>query len=373
LMMNFLSKLLDNLRISRRYWDLMFGLNYVRTIWIAQEDLGKDVIIRHRKKRYEVKIPPEMNTKVTLILKGLGKTKDNQTGDLLLDVWLNKGEDVRKDLWISETSARIGIDKILLLGEKKIQMSIPPNSREGLVICLKGLGRMPVFKWRAPFLHRKRGNLLVRLFVYPETISPKYGSFETLTTDDMAMEGFVYRMKDELTHKLGESAFRVNPIKADLVADQFNNYGWEGIFYAFVRHLKLTNLNIAVKKSDSIPLPGSCQKFTITQNNNSVGSNYEITIKDQFLDNPFTVAAILAHELCHVIYSERIDSSPRGYTLNMKGNESDSLKAERTVDLLVFMFKLGEFQLRVSRDQRLTFGYFKQDIFERIQVIASKK
>jgi len=278
-----------------------------------------------------------------------------------------------EDIWICETSARIGVNKIVLLGEKKIQMSIPPNSHEGLVIRLKGLGRKPVFKWSAPFLHQKSGNLLVKLFVYPDSISPKYGSFETLTTDDMAMEGWVYRMKDELTHKLGESTFNVNPIKADAVADQFNNYGWEGIFYAFIRHLKLTNLNIIINKSDSISLPGSCQKFTVSQNNIPVGSNYEIKIKDQFLGNPFTVAAILAHELCHVIYSERIDSSPRGYTFDVKGNTPVSLDEERTVDLLVFMFKLGEFQLRVSRDQRLTFGYFNQDIFERIQVIASKK
>jgi hypothetical protein len=40
---------------------------------------------------------------------------------------------------------------------------------------------------------------------------------------------------------------------------------------------------------------------------------------------------------------------------------------------LVFMFKIGEFQLRVAREKHLTLGYFNQEIFERIQVIASKK
>ena len=42
----------------------------------------------------------------------------------------------------------------------------------------------------------------------------------------------------------------------------------------------------------------------------------------------------------------------------------------KTVDLLVFMFKIGEFQLRVSRDQRLAIGYFNQGVFERMQVIV---
>ena len=45
----------------------------------------------------------------------------------------------------------------------------------------------------------------------------------------------------------------------------------------------------------------------------------------------------------------------------------------RTVDLLVFMYKIGEFQLRVARDQRLTLGYFNQEMFERTQVIVSRK
>ena len=50
-----------------------------------------------------------------------------------------------------------------------------------------------------------------------------------------------------------------------------------------------------------------------------------------------------------------------------------TLEEERTVDFLVFMFKMGEFQLRVARDERLTLGYFNQEVFERIQVIVSKK
>ena len=45
----------------------------------------------------------------------------------------------------------------------------------------------------------------------------------------------------------------------------------------------------------------------------------------------------------------------------------------KTVDLLVFMFKIGEFQLRVLRDQRLTIGYFNQGVFERMQVIVPRK
>jgi hypothetical protein len=193
-----------------------------------------------------------------------------------------------------------------------------------------------------------------------------------LSTDAMALEGWIYRKFDEVIHKIGKPSFLVSPIQAETVADLFNECGWRGIFHALVGHLKLTHFKIELTKSDSISLPGSCQRTATVQNNNSVVYNYMITINEQFLDNPFSVAAIMAHELCHVIYTETIEDIPKttGYIIK---TEQGTLKEERTVDLLVFMFKIGEFQLRVARDKRLTLGYFDQEIFERIQVIVSRK
>jgi hypothetical protein len=341
-------------------------------IWVEQEDLGNDKIIRHRNKRYRVKIPRRMNRRVILRLRGLGRTGENRTGDLLLHVWLNKGDDTRETLWLSETSARNGASKILVFEGRRIRISIPEKSYHGLTIRLKGLGRKRSFRWDAPFLRRRRGNLLVKLIVYPDSITPKYGSFGMLSTDDMVLEGWVYRRIDEMVHKMGKPAFLVNPIQADAVADLFNECGWRRIFDALVVHLKLTHLDIELTESDSIALPGSCQKTITQQNGGALACNYMITINKQFLDNPFSVAAIMAHELCHVVYSERIEGRPKGVGYRIK-TEQASLEEERTVDLLVFMFKIGEFQLRVSRDKRLTLGYFNQRVFERIQVIVSRK
>ena len=96
---------------------------------------------------------------------------------------------------------------------------------------------------------------------------------------------------------------------------------------------------------------GSCQKVMTLRNNIPVIDHYEIIIMDEFLNNPFSDPAILAHELCHVIYSERIQRQPltAGYVYT---SEKATLEEERTVDLLVFMFKIGEFQMRVARDKR---------------------
>jgi hypothetical protein len=108
------------------------------------------------------------------------------------------------------------------------------------------------------------------------------------------------------------------------------------------------------------------------QNGAPVAYNYSITIKEEFLDNPFTVAAILAHELCHVVFAEKIEGLPSS-PQQMNKSETERLEEEHMVDLLVFLFRIGEFQLRVARDRRLTLGYFHQEIFERMQVIVSRK
>jgi hypothetical protein len=357
----------------KRYWNRLFGPDYERSIWVEQEDLGREKVIEFKHKRYAVKIPPNINQKAVVRLRGLGKTKKNQTGDLMLHIWLNKGDDIRKDLWLSETYAKNGWDKTLALDYRKITVLIPPNSHDGMTIRLKGLGRELEPNWGAPLLLRRtKGNLLVKLCVYPDTITPRYGSFDLLATEDMALEGWVYQKIDEIIQKIGQASFPDTPIQADGIADLFNELGWRGIFPALVRHLKLSHLNLEFIQSDSNSLPGSCQKTVSMQNNRPVASKYVITIHKQFSDNPFTVAAILAHELCHVIYSERI-SGEAMMVGNILLSEKGSLEQERSVDLLVFMFKIGEFQLRVARDTRLTLGYFHQEIFERMQVIVAKK
>jgi hypothetical protein len=356
----------------REYWNSVFGLDEKRSIWVEQDELGKNRLIEHKNKRYNVKIPRKINKEVTLRLRGLGKTRGDKTGDLLLHIWLNKGDDIRKSLWLSETSARNGANKILSFEGRKIRVLIPKNSHQGLVIRLRGLGRKPGFRWRTPFFPRIGGDLLVTLSVYPDSITPAYAPFETLATDDMVLEGWVYRKLDEIVSKVGKSSFPVNPMRADAVADPFNELGWRGVFHALVDYLQLTHVDIQITPSDSIALPGSCQKTIALQNGVPVACKYTITIREQFLDNPFSIAAIIAHELCHVIYSETIEGQSKWVAYSLK-TEQDTLEEERTVDLLVFMLKIGEFQLRLSRDKRLTLGYFNQGIFERIQVIVSRK
>ena len=356
-----------------KFWHRIFALDYELSIWVEEEELGKDKIICHRHKNFAVKIPQRIDKKITLRLRGLGKTRLRKTGDLFLHLWLNKGEDVSKVLWLSEASARIGEDKKLCLGEKTVTVIVPSKSYDGLTIRLRGLGRRPESNQFAPPLNQKKnGDLLVKLCVYPDNITPVYGSFNALSTENMALEGWVYRKLDEVISKIGKPNLPSCSIQARAICDLFNEKGWSSIFHALVDHLNLTHLLIEFAASYTINLPGSCKRTAVLDNNRFTGYKYKITIKDQFLDNPFSVAAILAHELCHVVYTERIDGAPKavGYVLK---SEKATLEEERTVDLLVFLYKIGEFQLRVARDKRLTLGYFDQEVFERMQVIVTRK
>ena len=72
----------------RRILSALFGLDYERSIWVEEEELGKARVIWHRKKRYAVRIPVRIDRLANLRLTGLGRTKGGRTGDLLLHVWL---------------------------------------------------------------------------------------------------------------------------------------------------------------------------------------------------------------------------------------------------------------------------------------------
>lgn len=256
---------------------------------------------------------------------------------------------------------------------KRIAIVIPPKSDHGLTIRLKGLGAELVKDPRAPALSNSvKGNLLVKLNVYPDQITPNYGLFGVLSTENMFLEGWIYRKFDEVMHKLGVASFPDQPVRVGAITDLFNDRGYRGIFNALIDHLKLANLKIELVRSVSISSPGACQIWAEILGDGVVSKNYRIMINDQFLGDPFMSAAILAHELCHVVYAEKIGDGFLSIRATDKSNQA-ILEVERTVDLLVFMFKIGEFQLRVAKDKNLTIGYFDQVIFERMQGIVSRR
>jgi hypothetical protein len=126
-----------------------------------------------------------------------------------------------------------------------------------------------------------------------------------------------------------------------------------------------------IHPSSSIAAAGQCQPKWGMCGQDIVERSYEILIHEHYLNNPFCVAAILAHELCHVLYAERMrDGAFQSYDPTVM--QEVSREEELTVDLLVFLHGLGEFQMRVARQENFTLGYFSQDNFERMQRIITR-
>jgi hypothetical protein len=72
-----------------------------------------------------------------------------------------------------------------------------------------------------------------------------------------------------------------------------------------------------------------------------------------------------------VLFAERLRSGAfHSYDPNVM--QQVSWEEELTVDLLVFLHGLGEFQMRVARQENFTLGYFSQDNFERMHHIITR-
>lgn len=362
-----------------KFWDRLFPLDCELSMWVEEDDLGTEKLVTCHGRDIYVTIPKTINQKISLRLREFNKTRSGRAGDLLLHLWLNKGRDIRKNLWLSESSAKHGCDKILTIHGERKAIVVPPKSRAGLTIRLNGLGAGPPEDALAPDLENKaRGNLLVRLCVYPDRVTPRYTPFDSLSTDDMVLEGWVYRKYDELLQKIGGPSIHIPAVQIETITDVYNEHGCQGIFAALVAHLQLAHLGVDLMKSPIIDKPGNCVMWQETQpepavkNSNRIVNRYRVTINDQFLDNPFLTTAILAHELCHVFYAEKIVRSINPFGFDEYSGKA-RLELERSVDLLVFLFKIGEFQLRSSHDLRLVIGYFNPEIFERMQVIVQRK
>jgi hypothetical protein len=66
-------------------------LNITKSIWIDEQQLGTVLVLRHRGKKVQHRLPANIENSVTLRFKGHGKTRDNQTGALMLAVKIDRG------------------------------------------------------------------------------------------------------------------------------------------------------------------------------------------------------------------------------------------------------------------------------------------
>ncbi len=120
-------------------------LNEQLSILVEEDELGEYKTIFHREKEISIRVPKENDRKFTVCYKGLGRKKGNQTGNLLVHVWVNRGEDANRILWLPESSARNGTAKTLSFSRRMIQVAVPKSSCDGSIITVEGQGQEAEF------------------------------------------------------------------------------------------------------------------------------------------------------------------------------------------------------------------------------------
>lgn len=356
--------------------ETMSRLDEEKTIWITRKHCGTVRTLSLKGRRIRYRVPEQIEQTVTLRFRGCGKTIGSEIGNLLLHVRVDSGQNIELDLWLSEAETFKGCTKTLLYrrgffhSKERVEVVVPPRSADSGVVRLPGRGSKSSYHWGLPLLKRPIGDMVVRLRVYPDYVDARYRSVESLSDEVLALEAWVYRRSDEVLQALKNRPHSLPLFTAGDVADLFNQGGWRTIARALVARLRLNAARITFHESASLPVPGQCQKQVYTKGSVPTGEPmYTIKIHTEFLADPFAVTAILAHELCHIVEAKWVSENetaplPEGKAL---------MEMERTVDLLVFLYQLGEFQMRVARQSRLTLGYFNQETFERMYVIHARK
>ena len=290
-----------------------------------------------------------------------------QTGDLLLHITVDQGRDIHGVLWLNETQAQAGCKKRVVCGENCWHIKVPAGSKNGQVLRLKGHGEESDFGKTDP---PARGDSLISLRVFADQVKAMVPPVDAMNVEDLSLESWVYRRTDQILGLLKQSPFSGEAFTAMRAADLFNEMGWEAIAAALRWHLGLQNSPVRFESSSTLTKPGQCRTEVTTRDNKPTGlANCTIYIHSNFLSDPFAVTAILAHEFCHVLEVSHFGSERT--TPQLTG--SDLMEMERTVDLLVFLYGLGEFQMRVARQSQMTLGYFNQGLFERMHAIWSRK
>src|ERR1041384_990117 len=117
------------------------SLDEERSLWITEEQLGSLRTLKHRGRRVRFRVPKEVAGNVTLRFKGYGKSQNGTTGDLLLHVLVDRGQDVEVSLWLSERDARAGAQKNLCHHKRRVPVPIPRVTLAGQAVRVQGRGK----------------------------------------------------------------------------------------------------------------------------------------------------------------------------------------------------------------------------------------
>ncbi|MGB7537032.1 MAG: hypothetical protein WBM17_00690 [Anaerolineales bacterium] len=84
----------------------LLNVDIEKTLYISRNEIGKEITVLSDNRQYRAKIPPNVKNNITLTMSKSGKKQLGVIGDLILHIWVNQGEDIYKNIWVSDTLAR---------------------------------------------------------------------------------------------------------------------------------------------------------------------------------------------------------------------------------------------------------------------------
>ena len=357
---------------------------YNKTYLLSEEEVDKkEINYTYKGKVYKVKLPLiEPQKEVKIRLKKIGP----EGKDLILKLFYNKGAKQYVEHWVEKTALNKGyMGKINI--ENRVTDFIIDNSNLYSGIVLRNKGKLP-FLLTILFRDRQyRGDVVVKLISYNSDILSGHSFFYNLTDQCLKEENKIFekasailRKKYDYINKVWQGQKNVHAVK---VAEAYNHNGILGVFNLLKEYLRINDC-VKLSVSNLINEPGrcSCKMITTTSRSNysyiesktQYFEDYEIIINQKYINNPFFVASILAHELCHIVYNKYFYTAEKFsggfYRNSVWDSDASTCDMEQTVDILTFVLGLGEYRIR-AKFYGVFFGYLQEPIFHNLFYFAN--
>ncbi len=346
------------------------------TVWIDDRDIGRRRSIRVDGRTVAFIVPSFEGPTHELRLPGAGRTTVARTGHVLLTLRRIRGETQSRNVWISADERASGtyIDVRTSAGVLKVR--VPPGHPAGRILRLREAGPLPDAGTHEPPPSTRRGDVLLRVLYYTPVLQLRQSSPDELTTEQLALEAMARRRFDEFAKAIPAHFLSKPPLPVARVVDAFNLDGWTAVCACVIGHLEMAAYSIDPPTAESLPprTAGRCESAVFRP---SGRMTHRIAIDIGLIESPFAVAAVCAHELCHVISNEHLRShesiAKRGVILEGSAvGSADIEQEEQRVDFMVCCVGLGHFQVYTRRTAEIHMGYYDQQLFERLIGVAMR-
>ena len=280
-------------------------------------------------------------------------------------------------IWVSDQVAASGGTVEVPVGNRTLSVKIPPDAKGRRLRLRKG-GELPLLR---RLLQYDRPDTLLRIRTYDGNVNVLPVSVLDTDTEVLTCQAKISRHVDWLEtsrrvhYEWVSDRFELHKaeLSFDSVAQAYNRGGNKHVLTRIHEHLgSCGDVELGAPQELSGDDVGRCEiertewQDSLTGLSRDETRRYRIVYDERFESNLPMVAAILSHELCHVVYDIYYDRAATYFrTSSPSAPSPDEIQEmEERVDTLVCMTGLSRFQIAASRETGRAIGYYPQQAFE---------